>query len=346
MVRKIALMILIWIISGCMSDIDEEALLNELYIEVDEEELILIQGEEFDPLAAIEKSVGSLEVIEGYSDLSRVGKFEVEYLIRHDKHKSIEKKVSVEYTVFKPLHLTMKDNEVIVGLNEQLNLEKYIESYSGDIYYPAINTTEEGDFEVDIQVTLKGETLSERVLVHVMDKTPKIFGVQEEFKVRAGNRYDLFKGISAFDYLGNEIEVEVIGDWNSKKVGHYPLQYHAKDDFGNSVTKDFIFVTIDNPIIMEKPQESTSEDTTKEVVEEKESSVLCPNAFKDKNLPCDAITTPVQGIKQFYGPNHKQDCLDYGYANIESSGAIRFYCAGMANNMGVQAGMDFNWIYE
>ena len=57
---------------------------------------------------------------------------------------------------------------------------------------------------------------------------------------------DLLDSITVKDNSNEEIEVFVKGDYDSEKVGEYPLSYYAKDSSGNEINKKFKLTVKEN----------------------------------------------------------------------------------------------------
>ncbi|MFV0379834.1 MAG: hypothetical protein ACK5KQ_03310 [Anaerorhabdus sp.] len=352
---------------GCKS-VDKEKLKEELNLVVNEELLTIDNGANFDPLNAVntDETVGNVTFKEIDVDTTQPTTFEFTYTLTHEKSKDVTKEVIVKYTVLDKISLELLEEEITLALNEEVNILDYI-TYSGILEDITIDTTTIGDTTYSINVTnqSKSETLTKELRVKVVDKTPTLENYEEKFTVNANSKYD-FK-VKAYDYLGNELEVEVIGDWNSKKQGEYPLQYKAVDSEGNEIVKDFTFITKktvsknSNKTLSNNTNKTngsnTSNNTENNTTNNSENSTLavsdnnvaCPNAVYDKSKPCDWIASPLQGVKQFYGGDYGQKCWDYG-KELENQGkwaegANSYACSGLLNNMAVESGMDFGWVY-
>lgn len=81
---------------------------------------------------------------------------------------------------------------------------------------------------------------------------PIIEGAKDITLTQSTDKFDYFKGITAKDSLGNELEVEhILGEVDLQKAGRYTLYYQATDMFENSSTV-FISITVNalpSPII-------------------------------------------------------------------------------------------------
>ena len=79
--------------------------------------------------------------------------------------------------------------------------------------------------ELPLVLVVKGE---EQPIVN-----PIITITNKTIKVKKGETVDLLEGVKAIDYLGQEITVEVSGDYNFNEVGTYTIKYNATDSLGN-----------------------------------------------------------------------------------------------------------------
>ncbi len=367
--RKIFVVLLVALLAGCSPKVNKEELKEELKITFDEDKLILDNGALFDPLSAITESVGNVSFPEIGIDTTKEGEFEFTYTLTHENYDDVKREVSVTYEVLEPINLVMKGEEFFTHLGDDINTDIFIKEYSGILTKPEyIDVYVEGsETKYSYSVTNRSgtEMIEKEILIKVADMTPTINGASAEFKVTAGNTYS-FDKITATDFYGNPLEVEVVGDWNSKKVGRYPLQYRAVDSELREVVYDFMFVTVAKPSTGNSGNSNNSNSGNNNTGSTNagntntgnsntgnggggsETTYACPNAVYDKNLPCDAIVGNQSiGEIQF---STRSSCEAYGNEKIENftapENATNYACWEYANNMGEIAGVGFKWIYK
>ncbi|MFV0479873.1 MAG: hypothetical protein ACK5LZ_04820 [Anaerorhabdus sp.] len=253
------------------------------------------------------------------------------------------------------LELELVSEEITIALGQDFDPHSIIGSFNGELHYPDIDTSVEGTIDAIWTVTYEDDKIERLVKVNVVNMNPTINGAAQEFTVIAGTSYS-FEKITATDYLGNELEVEVLGDWNSKKVGRYPLQYYVVDENGYEAFYDFTFVTVANPNVGNSGSGSTGSNNSGsswQVAPEggssgSETAYACPNAVYDKNLPCDAIIRPKgnEVYERFLGEGSGDICTNKGNELLNSNHAVGYSCSGISNNMGLPGGHDLILHYE
>lgn len=364
--KKIVMGLMMLVLVGCTSaTVGKEELLNELSITFNEEELILDYNEEFNPESAIEEVVGVVSYPEIAIDTTVEGEFEFTYTISNEEYEDVYIEETVTYTVNPELYIQLVDEVVQFEKNEVNNACDYVVEYIGVLVCPEyLDTSSLGTSYWKYAVyTEDMERYIEAMLeIYVVDNNPILEGATSEFKVTAGNSYN-FDSVKATDYLGNELEVQVLGDWNSKVVGRYPLQYYAIDSDGREVTYDFTFVTVARTTSSGNSGSSSNNTSTgssnsngntsntgstdNNSTGGAETIYACPNAVYYKDKPCDYIVTVAKGEKQFYGANAEAECLAYVEVmrNSLPEGAKGCGCSGLMNNLAELSGYAFGYSY-
>lgn len=119
-----------------------------------------------------------------------------------------------------------------------------------------VKTDKVGSYNISYSVEdSEGEvaTLDTTVIVEAKPtadvQKPVIKVTNKNINTTLGEEVDLLEGVSALDYLGREIQVEVSGDYDFNKAGTYTIQYNATDRFGNKA--DEVTATL---VVEEKPE--------------------------------------------------------------------------------------------
>ena len=120
---------------------------------------------------------------------------------------------------------TLQDNKVKVDVKGRVNTSK-VGSYS--ITYTATDTV--GD-----KTELKATVIVEETAVN--KEAPVINMASDIIEIKVGQELNLKDGITATDYLGRELEVEVNGaPTDLTVVGEYEITYTATDSLGKTTT--------------------------------------------------------------------------------------------------------------
>ena len=243
---------------------------------------------------------------------------------------------------------------------------------TGTVTFPEapLDTSVLGPVEVIYTVTSeKYEDISKEISITLtvveIDKTPVLYGA-ENISVDVGSSKEkLLENVSAFDYKGNVITVDIEGSYNLSRAGTYNVKYVATDDYGNTKEIDFV-LTVKSTGSGGNGGSGGSgggnsgsgggnggsgggnNNNGNNNNNNGGTTQACPNGiYPDR--PCDAILESDLGDKQFYGPTGQSDCMTYGNDKISNGtqpeGATNFMCAGLTNNKGEYAGSALNWFY-
>ena len=160
-------------------------------------------------------------VIEGKIVISKDDNFEpLDYVIATDDEEGeIDKS-----------RITVTKNEVKTDKVGSYNISYSVEDSEGEV--ATLDTT--------VIVEAKPTADVQKPVIKVTNKT---------INTTLGEEVDLLEGVSALDYLGREIQVEVSGDYDFNKAGTYTIQYNATDRFGNKA--DEVTATL---VVEEKPE--------------------------------------------------------------------------------------------
>ena len=128
-------------------------------------------------------------------------------------------------------------------------------------------------------------TVTRKLVVNKPD-SPVINGVISTVTINQGDSFDPKAGVTAVDYLGNEIELKITGHYDVNTPGEYIIKYNAVDSYG---TKALELQTklIVKEIVENLPEDNRPDDS---ITEEK---FEIPNEIKDL-IDIDVVT-PLNG---------------------------------------------------
>ena len=163
-------------------------------------------------------------------------------------------------------HPSVIEGKIVISKDDNFEPLDYViatDDEEGEIDKSRINVTKNevktdkvGSYNISYSVEdSEGEvaTLDTTVIVEAKPtadvQKPVIKVTNKTINTTLGEEVDLLDGVSALDYLGREIQVEVSGDYDFNKAGTYTIQYNATDRFGNKA--DEVTATL---VVEEKPE--------------------------------------------------------------------------------------------
>lgn len=163
-------------------------------------------------------------------------------------------------------HPSVIEGKIVISKDDNFEPLDYViatDDEEGEIDKSRINVTKNevktdkvGSYNISYSVEdSEGEvaTLDTTVIVEAKPtadvQKPVIKVTNKTINTTLGEEVDLLEGVSALDYLGREIQVEVSGDYDFNKAGTYTIQYNATDRFGNKA--DEVTATL---VVEEKPE--------------------------------------------------------------------------------------------
>lgn len=163
-------------------------------------------------------------------------------------------------------HPSVIEGKIVISKDDNFEPLDYViatDDEEGEIDKSRINVTKNevktdkvGSYNISYSVEdSEGEvaTLDTTVIVEAKPtadvQKPVIKVTNKNINTTLGEEVDLLEGVSALDYLGREIQVEVNGDYDFNKAGTYTIQYNATDRFGNKA--DEVTATL---VVEEKPE--------------------------------------------------------------------------------------------
>lgn len=143
----------------------------------------------------------------------------------------------------------IKNAIIKVSLVDNLELEFNSEVYVSDLI-ASINGEIVNDYQISTltlgEKKIKFYFINEEKIkvpyeffVTIVDKTPPVIWLSSSYSVKVGYNGDLVESIMCGDNYDNVFLKEIIGEYDTKKVGTYPLMYKATDSSGNVSLKKF-----------------------------------------------------------------------------------------------------------
>ena len=218
-------------------------------------EIILTKGKAFnaEDYVTVTDEDGTFKLTHngGTVKINTVGVYNVTYTATDDfgDSTSLQVPVVVEEATSKPTinidNSQIVDSIITVTEGEEINLLEGISAY--DFRGRSLEVKVVGDYDFttagNYPLTLVAEdihgNITELPLVLMVKgeeqpiSKPIITITNKTIKIKKGETVDLLEGVTAVDYLGQEITVEVSGDYNFNEVGTYTIKYNAEDSLGN-----------------------------------------------------------------------------------------------------------------
>ncbi|MDY4736763.1 immunoglobulin-like domain-containing protein, partial [Terrisporobacter sp.] len=94
-------------------------------------------------------------------------------------------------------------------------------------------------------------TVTRKLVVNKPD-SPVINGVISTVTINQGDSFDPKAGVTAVDYLGNEIELKITGHYDVNTPGEYIIKYNAEDSYGTKALElqtKLIVKAVSKPVI-------------------------------------------------------------------------------------------------
>ena len=132
--------------------------------------------------------------------------------------------------VFKPLeYVKATDDEDGEEVNITANSLNVNNKKPGSYKVTYTATDKEGE-STNLDVNVIVEEVQQSVSNPVMNITNK------NIQIRQGDKFDPLAGVTATDYLGRKLTVNVTGSYDVEVVGSYVLTYTVTDTYGNTIT--------------------------------------------------------------------------------------------------------------
>ena len=102
-----------------------------------------------------------------------------------------------------------------------------------------------------------GNTITDTATLEVVKQdAPVINGVKSNIEINVGENFDLLDGVTATDFTGALIKVQVSEDYDISVPGEYTITYKAIDKYGNESEVKAILKVVEKPNNNQKPDDS------------------------------------------------------------------------------------------
>jgi len=154
-----------------------------------------------------------------------------------------------EYKERKEYEKLLESATIIVNLKDKLSTSFYskvkvsdfISYLNGEIiddYY--LDTTKLGELKVNFEyMNDENIKIPYEIIVNVVDDISPVIWVGNNYSVTTDYEGSLLEDIVCADNYDDYPVCEIVGDYNTKIVGEYPLLFQAKDASGNLTKKNF-----------------------------------------------------------------------------------------------------------
>lgn len=154
-----------------------------------------------------------------------------------------------EYKVAEDFQEIAEDVDVIVNLKENLTVS-FFSNYKVSDFIEYLNGNIVDDYTVDT-TNLGSNTISFEYInnqnikvpysfeINVIDDVPPVIWLGNTKTITTDYNGNLLDDITCADNLDDNPHCEIIGTYNTKKVGQYQLTFKAKDNSGNETIQEF-----------------------------------------------------------------------------------------------------------
>lgn len=148
------------------------------------------------------------------------------------------------------------NDDMTVEFNESKKISDYIESINGKIIDDALIDTSKVGFQiVDFYfINDDGIKVNYSYTIEVKDTVEPVIWLGSTYKVKKGNKFNV-DSILCGDNYDNNPKCYVEGEYDTNKVGSYPLVFKAVDKSGNEAKQNFV-------LNVYEPKPSSSKNTT------------------------------------------------------------------------------------
>lgn len=145
------------------------------------------------------------------------------------------------------IEVVLKD-DLSASFLEQKKVSDYITSINGKIVNDyEIDTTKLGTQDINFEfINNDGIKLNYDFQIEVKDTKPPLAFVNSTYYIKKGGSKNFYKSIFCGDDYDPNPKCYIEGEYDTKKVGTYPVKFIAEDSSGNRYTKD-INIVVYNP---------------------------------------------------------------------------------------------------
>ena len=144
------------------------------------------------------------------------------------------------------------NNQIIISKGTVFNINDYVEAFDADgneiekiEYTGEIDNKKAGSYKIVCTATdSSGITTKLETVVVVEQITnedisqPVIYGTETPIEIFIGEEFNLEEGITAKDYMGRNLKLNIYGEYDINTAGEYTIIYSATDRFNNTVTAE------------------------------------------------------------------------------------------------------------
>lgn len=134
----------------------------------------------------------------------------------------------------------LKENTTIPFFSE-VKVSDFIENINGEIVEDyKIDTSKLGEHKIIFKyINDDGVTIPYSYKIEVKDQTKPVIWLGKTKNITTDYDGNLLEDITCADNYDDNPKCEIIGEYNTKKVGKYKLTFKATDSSGNETIKDF-----------------------------------------------------------------------------------------------------------
>lgn len=140
---------------------------------------------------------------------------------------------------------------------------------------------------------------------------PEIIGAKD-ITIKQGDTIDLTQNIKVEDNIDKDIQLVIIGDIDTNKVGEYEITYTATDK-SNNKAEQTIKIKIE-------PKEPTQEAVTESITSQKDQYQSTTNSSASTN-PKQPNTPPAKEVKENKNNSSKNTKKNQGSSKVNSKGS-------------------------
>lgn len=139
--------------------------------------------------------------------------------------------------------VNLKDN-LKVTYDTKLKISDLIEYINGEIIHDTyLDTADLGKKKINFKyINEENITIPYSFNYEVIDDIEPIIWLNDTYSVKLGTKSDLKSMIMSGDYIDDNPNREIIGEYDFNKLGNYNLTYRVTDKSGNIATKDFTLI--------------------------------------------------------------------------------------------------------
>ena len=169
----------------------------------------------------------------------------------------------VQQSVSNPvMNITNKNIQIKQGENFEISEYITAKDYQGR----DINVNVTGSYDVEVVGSYElictatdtyGNISTVNITLEVVKQdAPVINGVKRNIEIKVGENFDLLDGVTATDFTGALIKVQVSEDYDISVPGEYTITYKAIDKYGNESEVKAILKVVEKPNNNQKPDDS------------------------------------------------------------------------------------------